>query len=108
MFKGTFTALITPMNTDGSVDHSALKVLVEEQITSGISGLVPMGSTGESPTFTHAEHIEVIAQVVELVKGRVPVIAGDGLQRHPRSPGSHQEGQGSRGGWIPSGSALLQ
>jgi 4-hydroxy-tetrahydrodipicolinate synthase len=78
MFKGTFTALITPMNTDGSVDHSALKVLVEEQITSGISGLVPMGSTGESPTFTHAEHIEVIAQVVELVKGRVPVIAGTG------------------------------
>jgi 4-hydroxy-tetrahydrodipicolinate synthase len=78
MFKGTFTALITPMNANGSVDRAALKALVEEQISSGITGLVPMGSTGESPTFSHAEHIEVIAEVVELAAGRVPVIAGTG------------------------------
>jgi 4-hydroxy-tetrahydrodipicolinate synthase len=78
MYRGVYTALITPFNTDGSIDQAALRDLVEFQISEGITGLVPVGTTGESPTVTHAENIEVIRIVVEQARGRVPVIAGTG------------------------------
>jgi 4-hydroxy-tetrahydrodipicolinate synthase len=77
MFHGAFSALITPFR-DGAVDESALRDLVEWQIQSGIDGLVPCGSTGESATLTHAEHEQVIKLVVDQARRRVPVIAGTG------------------------------
>ena len=75
-FPGSLTALITPFR-DGAIDREALERIVEDQIANGIDGLVPCGSTGESATLTHDEHIEVIKLVVEL---RARPRAGD--RRH--------------------------
>jgi 4-hydroxy-tetrahydrodipicolinate synthase len=77
MFKGSMPALVTPFS-DGKVDYEALKSLVEWQIGEGSHGLVPVGTTGESPTLSHEEHEKVIEAVVEAAAGRVPVIAGAG------------------------------
>lgn len=77
--SGTFTALVTPFSLDGeSVDGNALDALVDAQIEGGVSGLVPCGTTGESPTLSDAEQIEVVRRVVARAKGRVPVVAGTG------------------------------
>jgi 4-hydroxy-tetrahydrodipicolinate synthase len=76
--EGVFTALVTPFTTDGSVDEKNLRELVDFQIEKGISGLVPVGTTGESPTLDHHEHDKVIELVIEQGKGRVPIIAGTG------------------------------
>lgn len=77
MFSGTFTALITPFK-NGEVDVEALEALVEFQIEGGVSGLVPCGTTGESPTLSEAEDRVVIETVVRVANGRVKVIAGTG------------------------------
>jgi len=77
MFYGSMPALVTPM-TNGAVDFDALKRLVEWHIAEGSNGLVPVGTTGESPTLSHEEHEQVIETVVKAAKGRVPVIAGAG------------------------------
>jgi len=77
MFKGSMPALVTPFN-NGELDLDALKHLVEWHISEGSTGLVPVGTTGESPTLTHDEHEAVIAEVVKAAAGRVPVIAGAG------------------------------
>ncbi len=77
MFKGSLPALVTPFS-DGALDLKALESLVEWQIDQGSDGLVPVGTTGESPTLTHDEHETVIETVVAAAKGRVPVIAGAG------------------------------
>lgn len=77
MFKGSITALLTPF-ADGCVDEVALRNHVEWQIEEGSSGLVPCGTTGESPTLSHAEHKQVVELTIETAKGRVPVIAGAG------------------------------
>jgi 4-hydroxy-tetrahydrodipicolinate synthase len=77
MLKGVITALVTPLRND-RVDEEALRRLVDEQIAAGIDGLVPVGTTGESPTLTNEEHIRVVEIVVEETKKRVPVIAGTG------------------------------
>src|SRR5579863_2456837 len=77
MFKGALTALITPFR-DGSVDVPALRELIEWQIQSGIDGLVPCGSTGESATLSHAEHDSVIKITIEQARKRVPILAGTG------------------------------
>ncbi|MCC5024535.1 MAG: 4-hydroxy-tetrahydrodipicolinate synthase [Candidatus Synoicihabitans palmerolidicus] len=74
---GTITALVTPFSR-GHVDSDDLRKLVKVQLRAGISGLVPVGTTGESPTLSHEEHLEVISTVVETVAGKVPVIAGTG------------------------------
>lgn len=78
MFRGSFTALVTPFRQDGSLDEKAFAGLVEWQIGEGTQGLVPVGTTGESPTLSHAEHRRVVEICVETSKGRVPVIAGAG------------------------------
>ncbi|MBR0652303.1 4-hydroxy-tetrahydrodipicolinate synthase [Roseomonas terrae] len=78
MFRGSMVALITPMRADGSVDEKAFQDLVEWQIAEGTEGLVPVGTTGESPTLSHAEHKRVVEMCVEAAKGRVPVMAGAG------------------------------
>jgi 4-hydroxy-tetrahydrodipicolinate synthase len=74
---GAITALVTPFK-NGSVDFDGLRKLTEFQIKSGIHGLVPVGTTGESPTLSHEEHMDVIRSVIESTRGRVPVIAGTG------------------------------
>lgn len=77
--RGTYTALVTPFSADGdSVDYGALEALVEAQIAGGIDGLVPCGTTGESPTLTDDEQIQVIQRVVKAAAGRVPILAGTG------------------------------
>src|SRR5215469_7003882 len=78
MFTGTGTALVTPFRRDGSLDERALRALIKRQIEAGINFLVPCGTTGESPTLTHEEHLRVVAITVELAKAQVPVLAGAG------------------------------
>lgn len=77
MFKGSITALITPFK-NGEIDWQAFEKLVEWQIESGTHGLVPVGTTGESPTLTHDEHHQVVQRCIKIAAGRVPVIAGTG------------------------------
>src|SRR6202045_2658550 len=76
-FRGSFTALVTPFS-NGSVDEQAFRGMIDWQIAEGTDGLVPVGTTGESPTLSHDEHRHVVEWCVEQVKGRVPVIAGAG------------------------------
>lgn len=78
MFNGSMTALVTPLDAGGAVDWPALDKLVEWQIDQGSHGLVPVGTTGESPTLSHAEHRQVIEAVIRAAAGRVKVIAGAG------------------------------
>ena len=78
VFLGAATALVTPFNSDGSVDYGALGALVDWQIAEGINGLVACGTTGESSTLTDDEHRKVISYVVKRSNGKVPVIAGTG------------------------------
>jgi len=77
VFAGTYTAIVTPFQR-GAVAYDELRKLVNFQIKGGISGLVPVGTTGESPTVTHEEHLDVIRCTIDATKGRVPVIAGTG------------------------------
>jgi 4-hydroxy-tetrahydrodipicolinate synthase len=78
MFSGSMTALITPMREDGAVDETAMQDFVAWQIEEGTDGVVPVGTTGESPTLSHAEHERVIDLTLDVAKGKVPVIAGTG------------------------------
>lgn len=78
MFQGVYTALITPFGQDGSIDEDALRRIVDAQIDAGVAGLVPVGTTGESPTVSHEENIAVVKIVIDQARGRVPVIAGTG------------------------------
>ena len=78
MFSGSIPALVTPMLEDGSFDEATFRKFVEWQIESGSSALVPMGTTGESPTLSHDEHKRVVEVCVEVAAKRVPVIAGAG------------------------------
>ena len=96
MFEGSYVALITPFS-DGAVDEGAFQSLVDWQIREGTHGLVPCGTTGESPTLSHAEHERVIELCVEAAKRRAPVLAGTGsnstdeaisLTRHAKQAGA--------------------
>lgn len=78
MFKGSLPALVTPFTPDGELDLNTLKKLVEWHVDQGSHGLVPVGTTGESPTLTHDEHRLVVEEVVRIAGGRIPVIAGAG------------------------------
>ena len=95
-FRGSFTALVTPFK-NGAVDEKAFRELVDWQIAEGTNGLVPVGTTGESPTLSHDEHKEVVEWCVEQARGRVPVVAGAGsnstaeaieLARHAENAGA--------------------
>ena len=96
MFKGVFTALVTPFRNN-RIDEEALRNLIEDQIAGGVSGIVPCGTTGESATLTHDEHKKVIEISLDCAKGRIPVIAGTGsnstvetieLTKHARDAGA--------------------
>jgi 4-hydroxy-tetrahydrodipicolinate synthase len=97
MFKGSLVALITPMREDGSVDEKAYAEFVDWQIREGTHAVVPVGTTGESPTLSHEEHRRVVEIAIDVAKGRVPVIAGAGsnsteeaiaLTRHAKEAGA--------------------
>src|SRR3974390_626600 len=96
-FRGSFTALVTPFK-NGAVDEKAFRDLVDWQMAEGTNGLVPVGTTGESPTLSHKEHNEVVEWCIEQARGRVPVIAGAGsnstaeaieLARHAERAGAN-------------------
>ncbi|KAB0680140.1 4-hydroxy-tetrahydrodipicolinate synthase [Aureimonas leprariae] len=78
MFKGSMTALVTPFDASGKLDETAFRAFVDWQIAEGTTGLVPVGTTGESPTLSHAEHKRVVELCIETADKRVPVIAGAG------------------------------
>ncbi|MFC3209158.1 4-hydroxy-tetrahydrodipicolinate synthase [Aquamicrobium soli] len=78
MLRGSLTALVTPFDKDGRFDEKAFRALIEWQIAEGSDGLVPVGTTGESPTLSHDEHRQVVKACVEMARGKVPVIAGAG------------------------------
>ncbi len=97
MFKGSNTALVTPFDNDGALDEKSFVDFVDWQIKEGTSGMVPVGTTGESPTLSHDEHKRVVEICVEVTDGRVPVIAGAGsnntaeaidLAQHAESAGA--------------------
>src|SRR6202790_2342033 len=77
-FRGCGTAMVTPFRKDSSLDEDGLRRLIRRQIAGGINFLVPCGTTGESPTLTHEEHLRVVAITLEEAKGKVPVLAGAG------------------------------
>ena len=97
MFAGTFTALVTPFSDD-RIDEAAFERLIESQIEGGITGIVPVGTTGESPTLDHAEHARVIELAVKFARKRCPVIAGTGSNSTAEADLAHAA--------TPSGSAL--
>ncbi len=97
MFRGSLVALLTPMHADGALDEKALERFVDWQIAEGTHGVVPVGTTGESPTLSHDEHKRVVEITVAVAAGRVPVIAGAGsnstaeaidLAEHARAAGA--------------------
>lgn len=97
MFAGAYTALVTPFNRDNHVDFGQLAALIDQQVEAGIDGIVPVGTTGESPTLNAQEHAQVIAAAVEAAAGRIAVIAGTGanataeaieLTRHAQEVGA--------------------
>src|SRR5437899_481095 len=77
MFTGTYTAIVTPFR-DGKIDEPALERLIKNQIKSGVDGIVPVGTTGESPTLSYEEHIQVIDLAVKFAARRIKVLAGSG------------------------------
>ncbi len=77
MFTGTYTAIVTPFRT-GKIDEGALKDLIKAQVKAGIDGIVPVGTTGESPTLDYEEHVQVIESAVEFAAGKIKVLAGTG------------------------------
>ena len=78
IYEGAGVALITPMNDDGSVNFKKLEEIIEEQISGGTDSIISCGTTGEASTLTNDEHLEVLKNTVEIVKGRIPVVAGTG------------------------------
>ena len=101
MFKGSMPALVTPFK-NGSVDMDALKKLVDWQIAEGSAALVPVGTTGESPTVSHDEHHAVVRAVIEFAAGRVPVIAGAGSNSTSEAVDliQHAERAGAQGALV--------
>jgi 4-hydroxy-tetrahydrodipicolinate synthase len=97
MFRGLYTAIVTPFTVNENVDEQALKKLIDFNLAGGVDGIVPCGTTGESPTLTHDEHDRVIELTIEHVNGRAKVLAGTGsnstreavrLSKHARRSGA--------------------
>lgn len=102
MFKGSLVAMITPFTESGEIDEQGIKELVEFQIKNGTNGIVPCGTTGESPTLSHEEHKKVVEITIKAVAGRVPVIAGTGSNctREALDLTSHAKEVGADGALI--------
>lgn len=95
MFHGSLVALVTPMRADGSIDEDAYARLIEWQIAEGTNGIVPVGTTGESPTLTHQEHKRVVELAIEVAAKRVPVMAGAGSNSTAEAIGLAQHAKNS-------------
>ncbi|WP_378943579.1 4-hydroxy-tetrahydrodipicolinate synthase [Mesorhizobium sp. ANAO-SY3R2] len=97
MLRGSLTALVTPFEKNGRLDEKAFRALVEWQISEGTTGLVPVGTTGESPTLSHEEHRRVVEICVEVARGHVPVVAGAGSNNTEEAVGlvKHAESVGA-------------
>jgi len=102
MFKGSFVAMITPFTESGKVDEKGINELVEFHIKNGTDGIVPCGTTGESPTLSHEEHKRVVEITIKAVSGRIPVIAGTGSNstREALELTSHAKEAGADGALI--------
>jgi len=102
MFKGSLVAMITPFTKNDEVDEKGIKELVEFHIKNGTNGIVPCGTTGESPTLSHEEHKRVVELTIKAVAGRVPVIAGAGSNctREALDLTSHAKETGADGALI--------
>ena len=102
MFKGSFVAMITPFTESGKVDEKGIRKLVEFHIKNGTDGIVPCGTTGESPTLSHEEHKRVVEITIKAVSGRIPVIAGTGSNstREALDLTSHAKEAGADGALI--------
>ncbi|MCH8293418.1 4-hydroxy-tetrahydrodipicolinate synthase [Candidatus Poribacteria bacterium] len=102
MFEGSFVALVTPFKDDESLDEAKLKELIEFQINGGTNGIVPCGTTGESPALSAEEHSRVVDLTIETVNGRVPVIAGTGSNSttHTLHMTKHAKAVGADGALI--------
>ena len=107
MFKGSYVALITPF-VNGKVDDKALKQLVEWHIAEGTHGIVPVGTTGESPTLSHEEHEHVIKTVVDTAAGRVPCYCGCGFKQYGGIAAVYRICQRCGRGWCAGCDAVLQ
>ena len=103
-FSGSYTALVTPFKDDGSLDEERFEALVDWQIEQGTDGLVPVGTTGESPTLSHEEHDRVVEICVKVTNGRVPIIAGAGSNSTAEAVrlSQHAEQVGADAGLIVS------
>ena len=102
MFKGSFVAMVTPFTESGKVDEKGINELVEFHIKNGTDGIVPCGTTGESPTLSHEEHKRVVEITIKAVSGRIPVIAGTGSNstREALELTSHAKEAGADGALI--------
>jgi len=102
MFEGSFVALVTPFREDGSLDENKLQELLEFQIDAGTNGIVPCGTTGESPALSDEEHDRVVDLTVQTVNGRIPVIAGTGSNSTTRTlrATKHAKAAGANGALI--------
>ena len=102
MFKGSFVAMVTPFTESGKVDEKGINELVEFHIKNGTDGIVPCGTTGESPTLSHEEHKRVVEITIKAVSGRIPVIAGTGSNstREALDLTSHAKEAGADGALI--------
>ena len=96
MLEGSIVALVTPMKSDGAVDWTALEKLLEWHLEKGTHGIVPMGTTGESATLDTDEHLKVIERTIEVVGGRIPVVAGTGS--NSTAEAIHQTQEAERAG----------
>ena len=105
-FTGTYTALVTPFRDD-KVDASAFARLIDQQIAGGVDGVVAVGTTGESPTLDHDEHVEVIRLAVEAAGKRCKVIAGTGSNCTAGGRGDDRRGRAGRRGRGPARRPLL-
>src|ERR1700681_113998 len=97
--EGTYTALVTPLRNEPGqpIDWAAFNALVDAQVSGGVSGIVPCGTTGESPTLSHEEHAQVVERTIKRAKGRVQVIAGTGSNstREAIAMSQHAAGAGA-------------
>ena len=96
MFEGAYTAIVTPFSRDGGVDYGKLRDLIESQIKAAIDGIVPVGTTGESPTLDFEEHEKVIETCIETATKRIKVIAGTGANSTRRGAGTDPARHGAR------------
>ena len=107
MLTGTYTAIVTPFR-NGNFDFAALRRLIGRQIKAGVDGIVPVGTTGESPTLNYEEHIEVIARSVEFAAGKIKVMAGSGGNSTSEAVYLTDEARKSGRGFDPASGSVLQ